>query len=89
MNLRYTNNKTNLSHGAGFTLVEILVVVTIIVVLSSVTIVLYNGVQNNAYASKASATTSSLVKLVKTYHAMYRKFPANTVASYGCFGEPS
>ena len=47
---------------AGFTIVELLIVIVVIAVLAAITIVAYNGLQQRA---QASATTSALTQIAK------------------------
>lgn len=47
---------------AGFTIVELLIVIVVIAILAAITIVAYNGIQNRA---KASAVASDLQKTEK------------------------
>ena len=49
----------------AFTLVELLVVVVVIGILSSVSVLAYSGVQNRAYKSKSEADISQYKKLLK------------------------
>ena len=60
---------------AGFTIVELLIVVVIIAILAAITIVGYNGMQNRAHASRAGSVASSYVKLLKMYKSEHGRYP--------------
>ena len=66
---------------AGFTIVELLIVVVIIAILAAITIVGYNGMQNRAHASRAGSVASSYVKLLQMHRSEHGHYP---VASYIC-----
>ena len=46
----------------GFTLVELLIVIVIIAILTVVSLVAYNGLQNQAKTSAAKSTVDSVAK---------------------------
>lgn len=76
----------------GFTLVEIMIVVIIIAVLSSVIIVLYKNTQERANAAKASHMARVYAGVFKLYAQDKHQFPAATgVYGYNdiCLGYPS
>lgn len=50
---------------AGFTIVELLIVIVVIGILAAITVVAYNGVQNRAKAAKISADLSLLNKAIQ------------------------
>lgn len=49
---------------AGFTIVELLVVIVVIGVLAAITVVAFNGVQDRAHQSKINADIATIVKAV-------------------------
>lgn len=51
----------------GFTVVELLIVVTVIAILAAITIVGYNGIQNNAKAAAAQSASSQAAKRLSQY----------------------
>ena len=57
MALRYRTRSS-----PAFTIVELLIVIVVIAILAAITIVAYNGIQDRARASAASAALSSAVK---------------------------
>lgn len=52
---------------AGFTIVELLIVVVVIAILATITIVAYNGIQNRAKLSAIQSTASQLGKKLALY----------------------
>jgi prepilin-type N-terminal cleavage/methylation domain-containing protein len=60
---------------AGFTIVELLIVIVIIAILAAITIVAYNGVQNRAKASAAQAAANNLSKKWEAYNAEEGRYP--------------
>lgn len=71
---------------AGFTIVELLIVVVIIAVLAAITIVAYNGMQNRAKNSAAKSTAATVSKKVQTYHTLKGSYPAG-ITKAAFFGE--
>lgn len=51
---------------AGFTIVELLIVVVVIAILASITVVAYNGIQESARQSKITTDISQLEKAILT-----------------------
>ncbi len=69
---------------AGFTIVELLIVVVVIAILAAITIVAYNGIQTSAKNSQAIAAVGEYVKGIRMYNAMNQTVPM-TVNSVQCF----
>ena len=53
-------------HQQGFTLLELLVVITLLAVLSVGALVAYEGVGDNAQATAAASNTASVDKVMRT-----------------------
>ena len=60
----------------GFTLVELLIVIVIIAILTVVSLVAYNGLQNKAKTSAAKSTVDSVAKKAELYNTEEGKYPA-------------
>lgn len=68
---------------AGFTIVELLIVVVVIAILAAITIVSYNGISNRAKASAASSAAEQAAKKVMTYAAINSDQLPATLADAG------
>lgn len=70
----------------GFTLLELLVVITLLAVLSVGALVAYDGVGDNAQATAAANNTAGADRAIRTYRAVELKYPSqfdNLVAKDG------
>lgn len=66
----------------GFTLVELLIVIVVIAILAAITLVAYNGVQQQAANSAMKADVVSIVKLIRLYHAEHGTVPQLSNGNY-------
>ncbi len=62
----------------GFTLVELLVVITIIAVLVGISVPVYNTVMRNAKKQQANVMCTSIKSCIKSYYAEYSRYPMKT-----------
>lgn len=62
----------------GFTIVELLIVITIIAILAALTIVAYNGIQARARNSTRISDITSVRQLVEAYNAQNGEYPKTT-----------
>ncbi|MAU34128.1 hypothetical protein CL689_04360 [Candidatus Saccharibacteria bacterium] len=70
---------------SGFTIVELLIVIVVIAILAAITIVAYNGIQNNAKNTKTIAATNAWIKGIRLYEAKTGALPSYN----SCFGTSS
>lgn len=60
---------------AGFTLVELVVVITVVVILASITIVSYIGSQNQAKAEKVKTNAAAVKSAAEAYYNTANAYP--------------
>jgi prepilin-type N-terminal cleavage/methylation domain-containing protein len=65
---------------AGFTIVELLIVIVVIGILAAIAIVAYNGVQSRAKQAKIQSDLSNVQKLVESYYAINGTYPITATA---------
>lgn len=63
---------------AGFTVVELIVVIVVIGILATITVVAYNGIQNNGYDSSVKSDLSTLAKKLDIFYGDNYKFPSTS-----------
>ena len=61
----------------GFTLVELLIVIVIIAILTVVSLVAYNGLQNQAKTSAAKSAADAVAKKAELYNTAKSRYPSN------------
>jgi prepilin-type N-terminal cleavage/methylation domain-containing protein len=68
----------------GFTVIELLVVITIIGILAGILIIAYNGVQQNARDSKRAGVVTTIDEALEKYYLKNGEYPSvrNLVNSY-------
>jgi prepilin-type N-terminal cleavage/methylation domain-containing protein len=77
---------TYVGAGAGFTIVELLIVIVIIAVLAAIVVVGYNGMTSAARDSALKSDLSSMAKKLEAYKAIHSVYPANDVNSLDAAG---
>ena len=75
----------------GFTLIEVLTVITIIAILVGLLIPVVSSVMKSARKSEASADETRIVTAVMSYQTDYGKLPLNSdnTGYVTCYGDPS
>ncbi len=63
--------------GQGFTIVELLIVIVVIAVLAAITIVVFNGIANNAYTSRSQTELASIGKAVRLFEIHNSRYPTD------------
>ena len=67
---------------AGFTVVELLIVVIVIAILAVVTVVSYNGITNNAHQTVTAANVKTYTEAIEMYALKNHTYPQGA----GCLG---
>lgn len=78
-----------MNNRAGFTIVELLIVIVVIALLAAITIVAFNGVQQRAQTSKISGDLTTLQKAIRAAQAAngdtaLRYITGNTATAVNC-----
>jgi len=76
----YPNSKSN---QRGFTIVELLIVIVVISILTAITVVAYNGVQNRARTVAAQSAANNVQKKAEAYNAEEGSYPLTSTALTG------
>lgn len=61
---------------AGFTIVELLIVIVVIGILAAITVVAYNGIQDRANDSRRISDVKSIIKALELYKVKQGYYPA-------------
>ena len=68
---------------AGFTIVELLIVIVVIGILAAITIVAYNGIQNRANDTAVQSDLRNFHNIVAQYKAIHGTYPTTLTADMG------
>lgn len=68
---------------AGFTLVELLIVIVIIAILAAITIVAFNGIQARAQISQQQADLTQAAKQFEMFNSINGNYPASIADAAG------
>lgn len=63
---------------AGFTIVELLIVIVVIGILAAITIVAYNGTQQRARDTTRQSDISNLTKALEVYYSINGQYPTSS-----------
>lgn len=83
--MKYINRNSDINKKAGFTIVELLIVIVIIGILAAITIVAYNGVQARATFAAYRSDIDTINKAINLYYADNGAYPGNLAAGGGCW----
>jgi prepilin-type N-terminal cleavage/methylation domain-containing protein len=73
--------------GAGFTIVELLIVIVVIGILAAIVIVAFNGIQTQAENTKTVQAVGQYVKALRSYATLNGQYPALGASVYPCLGK--
>lgn len=71
---------------AGFTIVELLIVIVVIAILAAISVVAYTGIRQRAENTKTVSGVSQYAKLLASYKAINGDYPNHIGVSYACLG---
>lgn len=74
-----------MKHLRGFTIVEIIIVITVIGILAGIGIVSYSGMQTRARDTERKADIDSVVSALETYYEQFGKYPDYETIVSGSF----
>lgn len=66
---------------AGFTIVELLIVIVVIAILAAITIVAYNGIQQRGKDSQRKSDIAAITKALELYYIDNGRYPAGSGAN--------
>lgn len=71
---------------AGFTIVELLIVIVVIAVLAAITVVAYNGITQRADNTRRVAAAREWYKRIQAYTAANGAYPPGALNNHACLG---
>jgi len=79
----WASQKKHTSKQAGFTIVELLIVIVVIAILAAISIVAYNGIQARGKNSAAQSSAVTVVKKAEIYNTEIGYYPLGMSALTG------
>ena len=73
----YLTDKTTVRRTHGFTIVELLIVIVVIAILAAITIVAYNGIQNQARVASQTSDLNGALKQIELFKAQKSSYPTS------------
>lgn len=78
--------ETEKARKAGFTIVELLIVIVVIAILAAISIVSYNGIQGRAEDTRRITDAKNIVKALELYKINNGNYPAASYSGQGSDG---
>jgi general secretion pathway protein G len=69
--------------GAGFTLIELMVVIGVIAILAGFVLAAMGGVNDRAARSRAKAEIAAMANALETYRSQHGSYPSNKIVTIG------
>ena len=76
------------SHKPGFTLVEMIIIISVIAILSTISIIAYQYIRQDAYDAKAKTALQQIETAFKSYITAGNKVPMRYYSPYGFYTDP-
>lgn len=73
---RFSSMKSSVRYAKAFTIVELLIVIVVIAILTTVTVVAYNGIQNRAKSSSGLSLINFIGKKAEAYNTVNNSYPS-------------
>lgn len=80
MGIMGTQYKSYIGKKAGFTIVELLIVIVVIGILAAIVVVAFNGIQQSAVNASVRSDLTNFAKKLEAYKAEYGSYPSNATA---------
>ena len=80
--------RSTFSHKPGFTLVEMIIIISVIAILSTISIIAYQYIRQDAYDAKAKTALQQVETGFKSYITAGNKVPMRYYSPYGFYADP-